>query len=51
MNQVRDGLLLTFESLHYGIAERDMALLSDICEPNLRTAFADFFDDLDEENC
>ena len=33
------------------MAERESSLLSSICEPNLRTAFSDFFDALDDEDC
>ena len=33
------------------MAERDLDLLSSICEPGLRSAFTDFFDALDEEDC
>ena len=33
------------------MAERDSDLISSICEPGLRSAFTDFFDALDEEDC
>ena len=42
---------MTFDMLHESICERDLNLLSQITEPNLREAFYDFFETLDEEDC
>ena len=50
-NQFKEGLTLTFQTLHEAIATRDTATISAICEGNLRTAINDFFDALDEEEC
>ena len=42
---------MTFNLLHESIVERDIATLDQISEGNLREAFHDFFDTLDEEHC
>ena len=41
---------MMFEVLHQGIAEQDIDLIGSICEPNLRFAFSEFFDELEERN-
>ena len=51
VNGLRDGLELTFTSLHQAIAERDSDLIGSMCEQNLRFALFEFFDALDEEDC
>ena len=42
---------MTFDLLHESICERDINTLTSITEGNLREAFLDFFDSLDEEGC
>ena len=42
---------MTFDLLHESICERDINTLTSISESNLREAFLDFFDSLDEEGC
>ena len=42
---------MTFTTLHQAIAERDTNLIGNMCEKNLRFAFSEFFDALDEEDC
>ncbi len=41
---------MSFEALVEAIAARDSSQLSSMLEPNLREAFIDFFDTLDEEH-
>ena len=50
MNDLRDGLEMTFQALHEGIVERDTAMLSSICETNLRQSLTEFFEMCDEED-
>ena len=42
---------MTFNLLHDSIAQRDIATIDQITEGNLREAFHEFFDTLDEEHC
>ena len=50
-NGLRDGIEMAFETLHQAIVERDLSTLSAICEQNLRYAFIELFEQLDEEQC
>ena len=50
-NGLRDGIEMTFETLHQAIVERDLNILGAICEQNLRYAFIELFEQLDEEQC
>ena len=50
-NGLRDGIEMTFETLHKAIVERDLSTLSTICEQNLRYAFIELFEQLDQEQC
>ena len=51
MNGLATGLDYTFTELWSALHQRDTAQISLLCEGQLRKAFIDFYDALDEEDC
>ena len=50
-NGLATGIDFTFTELWSALHSRNMASIAGMCEGNLRKAFTDFFDALDEEDC
>ena len=50
-NGLADGLRYTFVELWEALKDHDMIAISMMCEGDLRNRFADYFEQLEEEDC